>query len=208
MLKAVTIVIVSLGLLACAQAPTNSVGTLTATELQQLQDLDQDGVIQLRDRCQQTSSDALVNVDGCSSVQTQQFSSVHPLQFYRTDSILACAELRSLLALIKHFKLADDPIKLTLLAHQVQGQTALDKALFERRVAYLKERLWAEYRHQLPEIEVRIDRVSLEDNFVMNSNQIAIKARNMASGEVLKWHIFSMEGRASDDVEAHSASGW
>ncbi|MCH8536880.1 MAG: hypothetical protein LAT66_03825, partial [Alkalimonas sp.] len=117
-------------------------------------------------------------------------------------------ELRSLMALVKHFKLADDPLELTLMAHQVQGQAVLDQRLFEQRIAYLKERLWAEYRHKLPAIQTRIDTVSLEDDFVMNSNQIAIKARNMATGEVLKWHIYSMEGRASDDVEAHSASGW
>jgi hypothetical protein len=208
MLKAVTIGFITFSLLACAQAPTKTVGSLTSTELQGLEDIDNDGVIRKRDLCQQTGPAALVTVDGCSSVQTQQFIAVHPLQFYRDDRILGCAELRSLLALIKHFKLADDPLELTLLAHQIQGQAVLDRTLFETRIAYLKERLWAEYRHQLPSIKVRIDTVTANDDFVMNSNQVAIKARNLVSGEVLKWHIYSMEGRASDDVETHSASGW
>lgn len=208
MLKAITIGFIVFSLLACAQAPTKTVSSLPSSELQQLKDTDNDGVIRKRDLCQQTGSAALVTVDGCSSVQTQQFISMHPLQFYRDDRILGCAELRSMLALIKHFKLADDPLELTLLAHQIQGQALLDRTLFDSRIAYLKERLWAEYRHQLPSIKVRIDTVTASADFVMNPNQIAIKARNLASGEVLKWHIYSMDGRAGDDVETHSASGW
>lgn len=208
MLKATIIALVAFSLLACAQAPTNHVGALNNSELEQLKDRDEDGVIRQRDLCPETGSAALVTVDGCSSLQTQHFVSVHPLQFYRDDRILGCAELRSLMALIKHFQLAEEPIELTLLAHQIQGQAELDRGLFERRIAYLKERLWAEYRHQLPAIQVRVDAVKADDDFVMNANQIAIKARNLSSGEVLKWHIYSMEGRAGDDVEAHSASGW
>lgn len=208
MLKATIIVLVAFSLLACAQAPTNHVGALTNSELEQLKDRDEDGVIRQRDLCPETGSAALVTVDGCSSLQTQHFVSVHPLQFYRNDRILGCAELRSLMALIKHFQLAEEPIELTLLAHQIQGQAALDRGLFDRRIAYLKERLWAEYRHKLPAIKVRVDTVQVDDAFVMNPNQIAIKAKNLSSGEVLKWHIYSMEGRASDEVDAHSASGW
>ncbi|MDP4534581.1 hypothetical protein Q3O60_00025 [Alkalimonas collagenimarina] len=208
MLKATIIALVAFSLLACAQAPTNHVGALTNSELEQLKDRDEDGVIRQRDLCPQTGSAALVTVDGCSSLQTQHFVSVHPLQFYRDDRILGCAELRSLMALIKHFQLAEEPIELTLLAHQIQGQAALDRGLFDRRIAYLKERLWAEYRHKLPAIKVRVDTVQVDDAFVMNPNQIAIKAKNLSSGEVLKWHIYSMEGRAGDEVDAHSASGW
>lgn len=208
MLKATIIVLVAFSLLACAQAPTNHVGALTNSELEQLKDRDEDGVIRQRDLCPETGSAALVTVDGCSSLQTQHFVSVHPLQFYRNDRILGCAELRSLMALIKHFQLAEEPIELTLLAHQIQGQAALDRGLFDRRIAYLKERLWAEYRHKLPAIKVRVDTVQVDDAFVMNPNQIAIKAKNLSSGEVLKWHIYSMEGRAGDEVDAHSASGW
>lgn len=202
------IVLLSSVLAACSQTPASDVQSLSPAQLEQLKDPDWDGVIRQRDLCGQTTSGALVSVDGCSSVQGRELTTVHALQFYRVDRILPCEELRSLLALIKHLQLAEDPIRLTIFAHQLPNQPQLDQALFDARVAYLKERLWAEYRQYLPPIEVTIESVTAADPFVMNANQIGIRAYNLASGEVMRWHIYSMEDREQDEVEAHSASGW
>ncbi|MCC5825809.1 hypothetical protein [Alkalimonas sp.] len=206
--KACMIFLLATGLLACSQSPKYDVNALSQAQLQQLKDPDQDGVIRQRDLCAQTISGALVTVDGCSKQQAQQFTSVHAVQFYRVDPILACQELRSLLALIKRFQLSDDPLKLTIFAHQLPDQPALDRELFDTRVAYLKERLWAEYREQLPPIEVKVETVTAAEPFVMKANQLGIRAYNLATGEVMRWHIYSMEGRQQSEVEAHSASGW
>lgn len=208
MYKVCLISLLAAALLACSQSPNYDVHGLSQSQLAQLNDPDQDGVIRQRDLCERTTAGALVTVDGCSKQQAQQFSSVYAVQFYREDRILACQELRSLLALIKHFQLSDHPIKLTIFAHQLAEQPALNRQLFDSRVAYLKERLWAEYRQQLPPIEVNIEHVTAADPFVMNANQLGIRAYNLATGEVMRWHIYSMEGRQHSEVEAHSASGW